>query len=157
MEQLYVCEKAEGCPLACDAKTAHEKCVCIHVWRCNAGKMVKCIPVKPVKSDGTGKLIESLILEVEHWRGKYLKECDMWEEVVKANRELAGEWAALLVDRDDLKEKLEESEASRKKLKEGVTALASLLTEAMAKVRVHCRRCGCLLDKAGHCGKCGKA
>jgi hypothetical protein len=156
MEQLYVCEKAAGCPLNCTAKKPHANCVCIHEWRCQAGKMVKCIPVKPVKPEGTGKLIESLILEVEHWRGKYLKECDLWEEVEKANRELAGEWAALLVDRDDWKAKYEESEASRKKLKEGVTALASLLTEAMAKVRVKCPRCQRFLDKSGRCDFCAK-
>jgi hypothetical protein len=91
------------------------------------------------------------------WREKYLKECDLWEEVVKANGELAGEWAALLVDRDNLKEKFEESEADRKRLKDGIVAVSQLLTEAMAKVRVKCRRCQRFLDKSGRCAHCAGA
>lgn len=53
------------------------------------------------------------------------------------------------------RERYEEAEASRNRLKEGISALASLYTETLQKVRVHCPKCGTLLARSGRCGRCG--
>jgi hypothetical protein len=39
-------------------------------------------------------------------------------------------------------------------LRAGLEAVSELYANAMQKVRVHCPKCGALLTKDGHCGKC---
>jgi hypothetical protein len=52
------------------------------------------------------------------------------------------------------REKYEESEASRQQLKDIVTAIAQLYTEAMAKVQVRCPKCRRFTDRTGRCQHC---
>lgn len=52
------------------------------------------------------------------------------------------------------RQKYEESEASRKILKQGMTATAQLYTEAMSKVPVRCSKCRRFTDRTGRCQHC---
>lgn len=54
------------------------------------------------------------------------------------------------------REKYEESEASRRKLKDGVTSLAQLYTEALSKIPVRCLSCQRFLDRTGRCDYCAR-
>jgi hypothetical protein len=45
--QMWVCEKAGGCPLDCTAKEPHARCTFTRHWKCQSGAFIQCIPVKP--------------------------------------------------------------------------------------------------------------